>query len=93
MRSKAAKLLSTALAGHVTSPEPHVTAVRGLQGVPRPVIVEPSTDILTIGLAGSVLSVSNHVTVSTEPPPPPHVANSRPVSSALTFANLPACQA
>ena len=31
-------------------------------------------------------------TESTAPPPPPHAANSRPVSSALTFANLPACQ-
>lgn len=68
--SKAAKLESIALAGHVTSPEPPQTATRGLVGVPAPVTVIPSTEICTIGLAGSVLSVFNQVTVSTEPPPP-----------------------
>lgn len=69
-QSNVAILSSTALAGHVTSPEPPVTAVRGLHGVPAPVIVTQSTDICTIGFAGSVLSVFNHVTDSTAQPPP-----------------------
>lgn len=62
--------LSVELAGQCTSPVPSQTATRGLAGVPKPVTVTPSTEILTIGLARSVLSVFNHVTVSTEPLPP-----------------------
>lgn len=79
VRSKAAKLLFTAEAGQWTSPVPSQTASKGFHGVPSPVIVLP-TDILTIGLAGSVLSVFNHVTVSTEPPP---VSSAQAVSKSL----------
>ena len=54
----------------VTVQDPPVTATSGSHGVPAPVMVVPSTESCTIGLAGSVLSVFNHVTESTHPPPP-----------------------
>ena len=57
---------------------PPPLATKGSAAVPLPVIVEPSTDICTIGLAGSVLSVFNPVTEATvvvgggvTPPVPP----------------------
>ena len=80
VKSKAAKLLFTAEAGQCTSPVPSQTATSGLAGVPKPVTVTPSTEILTIGLAGSVLSVFRPVTVSTEPPP---VSSAQAVSKSL----------
>lgn len=81
--------MSVEEAGQCTSPVPSQTATRGLQGVPRPVTVTQSTEILTIGLAGSVLSVFNHVTVST--PPLFAVQSSKPDSFVLTLITFPAC--
>jgi len=69
VRSYLAIALSVELAGQWTSPVPSQTATRGLQGVPAPVTVTQSTDILIIGLAGSVLSTFRPVTLATEPPP------------------------
>ena len=80
--------LSVELAGQCTSPVPSQTATRGLQGVPRPVTVTPSTDIWIIGLVGSVLSVFKPVTPTTAPLPPTQY--SIPVSVEFTFRNLPA---
>lgn len=78
--------LSVALAGQCTSPVPSHTATSGLAGVPRPVMVVPSTDILTTGFNGSALSVFRPVTVSTVPPPP-HVTHSVSKSLLLLFDN------
>ena len=50
--------------------DPPVWATKGLAGVPAPVIVVPSTEILTIGVAGFVLSVLSPVTEVTPADPP-----------------------
>ena len=62
-------------------------------------VASPVCDTLYLFVHSLISSVSRtttpvcQFTESTAHPPPPHAANSRPVSSAFTFANLPACQA
>jgi hypothetical protein len=47
----------------VTPPPPPPVATKGLAGVPRPVMVVPSTDILTMGFNGSELFVFKPLTL------------------------------